>query len=148
MPNDQDIKLLNTPQFMGRKGMTIQQVRSFIKKQKRMKGFEFSAPTGNSTFNIQLAGNAKLFLGLVLFGVPNLATYPNWNNFFDVTSMQLTINNDIMIEQLNPNFLTQQFTNEEYYYLPRPLNGQDTITMNFSNTGALVEVVNVGIYYI
>lgn len=146
--NNQDIKVLNTPQFMGRKGMTIEEVRSFIKKQKRIKGFSFAVPTGGDVFNIQLAGNAKLFLGLVLFGNPVLATYPNWNNFFDVNSVQLTINNDIMIEQLDPNFLTQQFTNEEYYYLPRPLNGQDVITMNLSNTGALTEVVNVGIYYI
>ena len=56
--------------------------------------------------------------------------------------------NVIIIDQLDPNFLTQQFNDQEYYYLPRPLNGQDTITMSFINSGADAEQLNVIVYYI
>jgi len=154
----EEVSLLNTPQFMkmmnlktGQKMNEAQQVeyiRGFIKRQKRIKGFSFTAPVGSETFTIELSGSARIFLGMAFFGKPVLAGTAAWTNFFDITQVQFTINNEIIIDQLDPNFLTQQFNNQEYYYLPRPLNGQDTITLATQNAGIITEQINIVIYYI
>jgi len=61
---------INTPQFPGQqvKGFSIEQIRTLIKKQQRVKGYAYSVATGTNDFNIQLSGNARIFLGLALPG--------------------------------------------------------------------------------
>ena len=45
---------LNAPQFPGQqvKGMTIEQIRTLVKKQNRIKGYNFSVATGTNSFNL------------------------------------------------------------------------------------------------
>lgn len=139
---------LNAPQFPGQqvKGMSIDQIRTLIKKQNRIKGYNFSVVTGTNNFNLQLSGTARILLGLAL--VPRTLTASIGNNgFINITGVTLKVNNEIVIENLDPNFLTNFFNNDEYYYLPRPLSGTDEITLTFTNPGA-TEQASLAIYYI
>jgi hypothetical protein len=139
---------LNAPQFPGQqvKGMSIEQIRTLIKKQNRIKGYNFSVTTGTTNFNLQLSGTARILLGLAL--VPRTLTASIGNEgFTQITGVTLKVNNEIVIENLDPNFLTNFFNNDEYYYLPRPLSGTDEITITFTNPGA-TEQASLAIYYI
>jgi len=139
---------LNAPQFPGQqvKGLSIDQVRTLIKKQIRMKGFSFNVVTGQSTQNIQLSGTARILMGLVFIPRTALGGAPV-TGFSNIGSVSFKVNNEIIIENADPNFLTTLLMNDEYYYLPRPLSGTDEITLQFTNPlGA--EVCNVLFYYI
>lgn len=139
---------LNAPQFPGQqvKGLSIENIRTLIKKQNRIKGYSWSVATGTNSFNIQLSGSARILLGLVL--IPReVNTQVAVRGFQHVTGVSLSINNELVIENLDPNFLGNFFNTDEYYYLPRPLSGTDQITITFTNPGA-TELVSLGIYYI
>jgi hypothetical protein len=139
---------LNAPQFPGQqvKGMTIEQIRTLVKKQNRIKGYNFSVATGTNNYNLQLSGTARIMLGLAL--IPRDAgTSVAIQGFQDITGVTFKVNNEIIIENLDPNFLGNFFNTEEYYYLPRPLSGTDEITISFTNPGA-TENVSLAIYYI
>jgi len=61
---------VNTPQFPGlQKGATIGEVRKLIKKQVKTKGFNWSIANGFSSFNLELSGTARVFLGFSLMPV-------------------------------------------------------------------------------
>lgn len=146
MKKFEDVKMgLNAPQFPGQqvKGLTIDQIRTQVKKQNRIKGYNFSVTTGTTNFNIQLSGTARILLGLVLM---NRSLVPA-NGFVSIATISLKVNNEIVIENVDPNFLTQFLMNDEYYYLPRPLSGTDEITITFTNPGA-TENCNIAFYYI
>ena len=131
-------------------GATIEQVRSFIKRQKRIKGYAFNVPQGASSFNLDLSGTARMLLGIAVYGV----TSPRNSNasccipFTQIATLQFQVNNEIVIDQLDPNFLSFGFNNNEYYYLPRPLSGTDELTLKFVNSGTSTEVCKVVLYYI
>ena len=138
---------LNAPQFPGQqvKGMNIDQIRTLIKKQIRMKGFSFNVATGSSTQNIQLSGTARILMGIVF--LPRTSAGSPLTGFSNIGSVSFKVNNEIIIENADPNFLTSQLMNDEYYYIPRPLSGTDEITLQFTNP-LLAEVCNVLFYYI
>lgn len=139
---------LNAPQFPGQqvKGLSIEQIRTLIKKQNRIKGYNFSVATGTNSFNLQLSGTARILLGMAL--VPReVNTQVAIRGFQHITGVSLKINNEIVIENLDPNFLGNFFNTDEYYYLPRPLSGTDEITITFTNPGA-TESTSLAIYYI
>jgi hypothetical protein len=142
---------LNAPQFPGQqvKGMSIDQIRTLIKKQRRIKGYFFTVPSGQSTQNIQLSGTARILLGIAM--LPNFKTGVNTNpytvGFQNITEVTLKINNEIVIENLHPNFLSNFLNDDEYNYLPRPLSGTDQIILVFNNPN-LTENVSVAFYYI
>ena len=133
---------ISAPQFPGQqiKNLSIDDVRTLIKKQRRTKGYVFSVPSGQSTFNLQLSGTARILLGIAFLGTGGA-------NFNNITSCQFKVNNEIIIEQTSPNFFTSLLTTNEYYDLPRPLSGTDEIILSFQNGGA-IEVLNCVIYYI
>lgn len=103
-------------------------IRTFIKNQKRVKGFVFDVPAGGSNFPIQISGEAKMLLGLSLISLDNLGA-PD----LQPTQFFLTINNEIVINELHPVFLSPDFMDEEYYVFIRPLSGQDDIAISFVN---------------
>ena len=154
MKNDnfkEEMNFMNTPQFPGQQigGKTIEEIRSVIKRQKRLRVYQFICPIGSSEFNLNLSGTARILLGIAFFGVTGkFEAFNSFGQFIDVTQCQFTVNNEIVIDQLDPNFLTQMFNNNEYYYIPRPLSGTDQLTMKFINTGANAETVNMVLYYI
>ncbi|MCH7850938.1 MAG: hypothetical protein IH845_04820 [Nanoarchaeota archaeon] len=133
--------IVNTPQFPGQqKGFSIDAIRTLIKKQKRVRGFRFNLVTSNQTFNINISGSARIFLGFVFSFEPD--TPANFPAFFN-----LTINNEVVIQDVNPNFFTQRYMDDEYYFFPRPLSGQDDITLQTQPAVAAI-ILDVGIYYI
>jgi len=150
---NEEMGFIGNPVFMGQQfgKIPIEQIRSLIKRQKRIKGYSFIAPAGNSQFNLDLTGTAKIFLGIALFqkdAVEEDLRPECCTQFYEINTVQLQINNEIVIDQVNPNFLTNFFNNNEYYYLPRPLSGTDEIIIKFNNSGAAVEGVEVVVYYI
>jgi len=141
---------IGNPGFPGtrmNKNISVEEVRSFIKRQKRIKGFSFTVPTGSSSFNIDLSGTAKIFLGIAAYAKNTEVKTECCTTFLNIETVQLTINNEIVIDQLDPNFLSFGLQDNEYYYLPRPLSGSDTITFNFTNRGA-AENFKLVVYYI
>jgi len=139
----EEMNFINAPQFPGQQlgNKTIEQIRGIIKRQKRIKGYSFTVPVGASSFNLDLSGTARILLGIALITKDATA-------FIEINSLQFQVNNEIVIDQVNPNFLTQYFNNNEYYYIPRPLSGTDELTLKFQNNGANTEVCEVVIYYI
>lgn len=159
MTNDnfnEEMSALNAPNFPGQQlgGVTIEKVRALIKRQKRLKGYSFTAPVGSASFNLDLSGTARILLGIAIYATPDpelVARFGSTScciNFQQITSLQFKVNNEIVIDQLNPNFLSFGLNNNEYYYIPRPLSGTDQITLTFTNTGTLSETCNVVLYYI
>jgi len=120
--------IVKTPQFPGvSPGMSIEQVQKVIRNQKRLKGFQFDLSAGaDNTFDIALSGTARLFLGYAL------DTRPDFTPADIPLSHTITVNNEIVIEKVQPSFLSSSFMDDEYYFIPRPLSGQDTITIQFN----------------
>ena len=134
---------LGAPTFPGvQGGKTVDEVRAYIKQQARLKGYQHTVDTGTTPFNIQLSGTARHLLGLALQLDPaQLAagTTPD--------SVTLTINNEVVVATVKPEFLSFQFTDEEFYHIPRPLDGTDEIVLSYTNSNA-AQTVNVVFYYL
>jgi hypothetical protein len=140
---------LNAPQFPGMqtgKMQSVDQVRDLIKKQRRVKGYNLTIPTGTTSFNLQLSGTARILLGLEL-GSFITGTDSYVRGFQRVTLCSFKVNNEIILDSIHPNFLTNYGNDSEFMSLPRPLSGTDEITIEFTNPGAS-EVANIAIYYI
>lgn len=140
---------LNAPQFPGMqtgKMESVDEVRDLIKKQRRVKGFQFSVPNGQSQQNLQISGTARILLGIQLLPV-NPGTDTFIQGFQSISNISFKVNNEIIIESLNPTFVTNYSNDEEFMPIPRPLSGTDQITINFTNSGA-TEVCAIAIYYI
>ena len=125
---------INTPQFPGipnSAGTTskmIETIRKFIKQQKRARGYFYNLVDGaNNGLNVELSGTAKFMLGLAL-------------NKASIQAGQLTItlkvNNEVIFQDLDGTFLSEEYTDDEYYYFPRPLSGQDSIILDIQSSGA------------
>ena len=140
---------LNAPQFPGLqtgKLKSVDEVRDLIKKQRRVKGFQFSVPNGQSQQNLQISGTARILLGIQLLPV-NPGTDTFIQGFQRISNISFKVNNEIIIESLNPTFVTNYSNDEEFMPIPRPLSGTDQITINFTNSGA-TEICAIAIYYI
>jgi len=117
---------VRTPQFPGVEGrdLSIAQVRSIIRRQKRAKGFRFGLVTGvNKSLQIKLSGTARTFLGFAVLEA-------NQVNNAEATQMTVTINNEIVIAEVPPAFFSPDFMDDEYYFFLRPLSGQDEILLD------------------
>jgi hypothetical protein len=140
---------LNAPQFPGMqtgKMKSVDDVRDLIKKQRRVKGYNLTIPTGTTSFNLQLSGTARILLGIEL-GSFITASDSYIRGFQRVTLCSFKVNNEIIVESVHPNFITNYGNDSEMMQLPRPLSGTDEITIEFTNPGAS-EIANVAIYYI
>ena len=149
---NEEMNAINAPQFMGQQlgKMSIEQVRSLIKRQKRIKGYTFNVPNGGGSFNLDLSGTARILLGIAMYGTIQESATASSScciPFTQINTVQFKVNNEIVVDTLNPNFLSFGFNTNEYYYLPRPLSGTDELTLSFLNAG-VTETVNVVIYYI
>lgn len=100
----------------------------------RCKGFAISAATGSTETTLDLSGFAKQFCGLAL--VDCAAT----------NTIQLVVNNDVVIESTNGQFFNSDASNPRMYTeFNRPLTGQDTITLKTTATAA--DTFSVVVYY-
>ena len=140
---------LNAPQFPGMqtgKMKSVDEVRDLIKKQRRVKGFQFNVPNGQSQQNLQISGTALILLGIQLLPVA-AGTDTFIQGFQRISNFSFKVNNEIILESLNPTFATNYANDGEFLAIPRPLSGSDEITISFTNSG-ITEVCAIAIYYI
>ncbi len=140
---------LNAPQFPGLqtgKMKSVDEVRDLIKKQRRVKGFSFNVPNGQSQQNLQISGTARILLGIQLIPVA-AGTDTYIQGFQRISNVSFKVNNEIIIESLHPNFVTNYSNDDEFMPIPRPLSGTDEITISFTNSG-VTETCAIAIYYI
>ena len=107
----------------------------------RCKGFRVTInATGTSTFTVDLSGMARNFLGFSYF----FQTAPAGE-----VITQLIINNDVVVDStlINHFQVAGNTSDRDYYPFPRPLNGQDTIVFNFTNSAAIATGF-LAVYYI
>lgn len=123
-------------------GFTVEEVRNFIKRQKRCKGqsYELSAGT-NDDLTVQLPGTARVLLGFAFY-ITKLGEAVEPDGL-----VSLQVNNEKVLENVFVTFFGPDFTDEEYYFIPRPLSGQDDI--KFTVTGVVDQYqLNVIYYYL
>jgi hypothetical protein len=140
---------LNAPQFPGLqtgKLKSVDAVRELIKKQRRVKGYTFQVVNGQTQQNLQLSGTARILLGIQLIPI-NAGTDTYIQGFQEINLVSFKVNNEIIIESLHPNFLTNYSNDEEFCPIPRPLSGTDEITISFTNSG-VTETCAIAVYYI
>jgi hypothetical protein len=95
---------------------------------------------------LQLSGTARVLLGIQLIPIaPGTDTFIQ--GFQNISEVSFKVNNEIIIESLSPQFLTNYSNDEEYCDIPRPLSGTDQITISFTNSGA-TETCAIAVYYI
>ncbi len=136
--------IVRTPQFPGMQSgsKTIEEVRTWIKKQKRAKGYvhALGAASGANEFNLDISGSARIFLGFaLLFTESGIAAQPD--------SFTMQINDEIVINQVQPTFFSPDFMDDEYYFFPRPLAGTDTVDVFYNNPGPAQTVFMI-VYYV
>lgn len=127
---------VDTPQFAGLQNgnLDIAQVRKLISESKKTRGYRFQVASGTSTFNLQLNGTARIWLGFAL--MPNVENAGALDLQAMPEEFNLLINNLIICDQTHPSFYTQLLMDEEYYKIPTPLSGTDIITVTWENAGA------------
>jgi len=139
---------LGAPQFMGMQNAgqgskSIEEVRSYIKNQRRNKGYALTIPTGTSQFNLDLSGSARLWLGFIIT-VPQVAPI---NPVLFPQALSFTLNNEIIIDSVHTQMFTNYANDSEYFEQNRPLSGKDDITFFFQNSNAPITIY-LNVYYI
>lgn len=121
-------------------GLTVDQVQQYIKRQKKAKGFSQLLTLGdNNTVDVKLPGSARVMLGFSLDGILGAGVVLNGQ-------VTLQINNEIMIENVPVKFFSAAFTDEEYYFFPRPLSGNDDIKLFVKGVTAVYTIESIFYY--
>jgi hypothetical protein len=111
---------LGFPNFPGQQaGASMKAVQNFTKNQIRRKGFRFSGGTSATAFQIKISGTAKFLLGIGFL-----------NSFGALAT--LTINNEVVFENMDVRFFLFGATEQDYFAINRPLSGQDDITLTIT----------------
>lgn len=107
-------------------------LKSFVKKQIYMKGFNFNVVVGdNPTNDIKLGGKARF-----LYGINLLITAAR---VADEDLFSLTINEEVICDKVNwKNFYPGLNSGklQMYFPIPRPLSGSDSVNIGWTATGA------------
>lgn len=124
---------------------TIESIRSFIKKQKKIKGFLLAVPgSSTQTFDIQISGDARLLLGISIVNTSanagNPAVYPD--------QFTMMVNEEVIINQVFGIQLSFPFQTDEYYFIPRPLSGQDVVSCTLRNPSIDAQTTALAVYYL
>lgn len=111
---------LGVTQFPGtQKGASIETVRDYNKNMVRRKGFRFSGGTTATSFQIKISGTSKYLLGIAFL-----------SSTFGTCS--LTINNEVVFENVDTGFFQFGLTEQDYYAVNRPLDGNDDIVLTIT----------------
>jgi hypothetical protein len=113
-------------------------IREQYREGIKAKGFSFTVPANTTSQQLTLTGQASMFFGLAFF---NLGTTG--------ISVGLNINEFLVIENVMAQLLEVDgaANGRAFYEFPRPLNGQDTINLNFQNSTGAPVVVYLIVYY-
>lgn len=123
-----------------RMGLTPEEVVDYIRRQKRCLGKSFALTTGsNKDLDINLPGTAYLLLGWAIEETEGLG--------ISLGDVSVRLNNEIMVDSVFWEFFGKDFTDEEYYFIPRPLSGNDVFTFKIENVSA-VWTAKIIFYYL
>ena len=110
---------------------SFKEEQEWCSNQVRRKGFTLNANTGTNTQPIDLPGDVRAFIGIVVFDSVGAL-----NNF-----ITLTINSSIRIEAVSQQFLcrallnagltSNPYTTDEVFPVPYPLTGKDDIVLQY-----------------
>lgn len=120
--------------------MNLQQFQDYVKKQKRVKGYLITLSAGTQIQDLSISGDARMLLGFAFLESSDPA------GPIPATGCTLTINNEIIVENVNPNFFSYALTDNEFYFYPRPLTGRDKIALSIEATGTAS--VSFAIFYL
>lgn len=111
--------------------------QQFIRNQKRMQGQLIAVTTSAQSVNVTLGGNQSFLFGINIMGA----------DAGDLFS--LNINNEDIIKTTDATSFDPSFRNfaGEYFEYPRPLNGSDQITVNYTGVSGSRNVF-VNFYFI
>lgn len=128
------------PTAAGQQMNEIAAIQNITNKQKRTRGYVFNCAIGSNSFDIAISGSARVLLGFSLLN--------NTNEQANIVgdSFSFFVNNEQIVENVNPNFFSAFLKIEEFTYFPRPLNGSDKVTVRIETTA--VSNVSMTIYYI
>jgi hypothetical protein len=128
------------PTQAGRQFDELAAIQNITNKQKRTRGYIFNCAVGSNSFDIAISGTARVLLGF------NLLNNVNEQANIIGDSFSLFVNNEQIVENVNPNFFSAFLKLEEFSYFPRPLNGSDKVTVRIDT--AAVSNISMTIYYI
>ena len=127
-----------TPQFPAfNSNMSMQDVRKFIQMQPRCTGVPFNATAGNFVVgNIQLPGDARLFLGLIFTTPVTPAT----------DTFTMTLNNNKIID--NGSIELHSITNgysitTQYFEYLQPLTGKDIFNFQLNTSAGMPGILQL-----
>ena len=128
------------PQFPAfNSNLSMQDVRQFIQMQPRCTGVPFQAPLGQFTINnIQLPGDARLFLGLIFTNTDLRAGA--------LDTFTMTLNNNKIIDNGSIVLFSQsnsQSVTTQYYQFLQPLTGKDVFNFQLNTAGGLDGVLQL-----
>jgi len=128
------------PTQAGRQFDELAAIQNITNKQKRTRGYIFACAIGTNSFDIAISGTARVLLGFTLLN--------NTNEQANIVgdSFSFFVNNEQIIESVNPNFFSAFLKLEEFSYFPRPLNGSDKVTVKVDTQA--VSNISMVIYYI
>lgn len=117
-------------------GKDVKLVREFIRSQIYVIGQEFSpAAASTQDFNCKLGGKVRWLHGINLF-LPQI-------NLGDEDKFSLTVNNEVLIDKTiwwayTPGgaLFANIRSGDDYFKLPRPMSGNDTVTLNYQSVNA------------
>ncbi len=122
-------------------GFDIGAMRDFVKVQKRSKGFIMTTVVGTKKFDLDISGDGVFFLGLnVTSATPTTLWKHNFKLMFNEEQLFADNNGKFICPELNPN------KDMEFFPYPRPMSGNDSITLTIESTEAVDLFVNT--YYI
>jgi hypothetical protein len=133
----------NAPMPGAKQGWTPLETQNFINNSVRVAGFINALAAGSITpVQIDLSGTAKLLLGFCLHSKTNF----NADNLTP-RAVQLTINNEAMIQNAPFNLLDIKYIDGQFYEFVRPLSGNDSIELIYDNTGQGAQTVEALFYF-
>ena len=127
-------------------GSQWEDVQQLIRKQNKTFGFTaIVAATSITNFAVKLSGTAKILLGMKMtVGTP---AFVDPSSTFDLIVNNERIINAVPVLYFNNDFSVNSAV-QEYVSFPRPLSGNDDITLVVNEIGALPQNYEMIFYYL
>lgn len=120
---------------------TVKMIKDWTKRQKKIKGYNYTIAVGATQTQNQLPGVARFLLGFSCwFSAPSNVT------------LSVSLNNELIVDTVNINLFNIQPSNgnryQEFIPLNRFLSGQDQIIFYFQNNDGNAYTGQIHAHYI
>lgn len=127
-------------------GMTLDQAQTLAVSATKSVGYRHNLVAGqvNNFPGLSISGTAGILLGVTVMLVEQIATPQNAPRSFGCQ-----INNYGIIRTTGFNFFNKQFMQHAFYFpVNQPLAGQDSVEVQYDNTGAPAQNVDLVFWYL